>query len=223
MNKVFLLSFVTFCFGILVVVLCIIGSAQAKKKTVMPPSCNAAVQIVPGDGAGDGPALHYQDNSDGTFTDCNTKDMWEKKLPDDDVDGNCSDPDQANRSVHCVNNTYAWSDCGVPAVNPCPPNGTLFTEFLAEVNEEALGGHSDWCIPNLKRLEMLVDSSTCNGCDGGTSASSVPGSTAAEVYWTSTTDAGFTNTAWLVFFDYGGVAASGKGQSERARAVRPCP
>ncbi len=114
MKKVFLMFFVSLCFGVITVVLWT-GTAHAKK-TAMPPSCNAAVQISPGDGypgtdafdvSGHGPALSYEDNGDGTFTDCNTKYMWEKKLAADGSDGgNCEDPDQPDRSVHCVNNTY---------------------------------------------------------------------------------------------------------------------
>ena len=57
------------------------------KPIAMPHSCNAAVQIFPGDGYfdpsfgtfGHGPALIYMDNGDGTFTDCNTKCMLGEK------------------------------------------------------------------------------------------------------------------------------------------------
>ena len=177
----------------------------------------------PGDGypnpdafglSGHGPGLSYTDNGDGTFTDNITNLVWEKKTDDG--------------TVHDVDNTYTWSTCGVPPEDPCPPNGTVFTDFLDELNDVAGGGQNcfagycDWCLPNVKMLLSIVDYSTCSTCDSGSSASSVPGLTAAAVYWSSTTDAGFTNTAWLVFFDYGGVAASGKGQSARVRAVRPC-
>jgi len=250
MKKVFLMLFISFCFGFTGLVLWA-GSANAQ-----PPypvvgydnpatwdeddddddddddeddddldECEAAVQILPGDGAGDGPALDYQDNSDGTFTDCNTKDQWGKKLKADGSEGGDCNLAPAMRSVHCVNNNYSWSKCDGPPADPCPPNGTMFTEFLAEVNASALGGFSDWCIPNLKRLEMIVDSGTCNGCNGGTAASSVPGETAIfnPFYWSATRDAGGPIDVWIVDFGDGGVRFFGLEGNAHARAVRPCP
>lgn len=57
--------------------------------------------------SGHGPDLSYQDNGDGTFTDNNTKFMWEIKLaPDGSDGGNCDAANQDDRSVHCVNNIY---------------------------------------------------------------------------------------------------------------------
>src|SRR3990172_4068415 len=143
----------------------------------------------PGDGAGDGPALSYTDNGDGTFTDNNTKFMWEIK---DDAGG-----------IHDKNNTYAWTS-------------TLFTVFLDTLNNKCDGdettpcatnrdcagigngkcghaGHRDWCIPNVKKLQSIVDYGTFNP------ASSFPGETAAG-YWSATTNAGATYNPSSVFF-----------------------
>ncbi len=250
MKKVSLMFFVSLCFGVIAVLLWT-GTAHAKK-TAKPPSCNAAVQIFPGDGypspddfdvSGHGPALNYEDNEDGTFTDCNTKYMWEKKLADDGSDGgDCEEVDQADRSAHCVNNTYRWSDAGSAA------NGKLFTDFLVKLNDRCDGdetkpcttdadcgvdgpcgfaGFRDWCIPNVKKLQSIVDYSTCNGCNGGTAASSVPGSTAASLYWSATTFADDPGDAWVVgflngFVDVGGKSSGGGPGIGHARALRPC-
>ncbi len=217
----------------------------------MPPSCNAGVQIFPGDGypspdalgvSGHGPVLDYEDNGDHTFTDCNTKYMWEKKLAAEGTEGgNCDDPDQADRSVHCVNNTYRWSDSGSAA------NGALFDVFLYTLNNTCrddetvecvsnadcavanggpggpcgFAGFRDWCIPNVKKLQSIADYSLFDP------ASSVPGSTAASLYWSATTDADDPTLALVVIFlngfvDSGGKSSGGGPGSGHARAVRPC-
>ncbi|MGH7799939.1 MAG: DUF1566 domain-containing protein [Thermodesulfobacteriota bacterium] len=198
MKKLFLLFIVSLCFGIIAVLLWA-GTAHAKK-TAKPPSCNAAVQIFPGDGAGDGPKLNYEDNGDGTFTDCNTKYMWEKK-------------DQSG-GVHDVDKTYIWSDSG------SAPDGSVANGGPG--GSCGFAGFRDWCIPNVKKLQSIVDYSTCVGCNGGTAASSVPGLTASSIYWSATTNAGSSIGAWVVNFFSGNVNNSIKTGFVSARAVRPC-
>ena len=110
--------------------------------------------------------------------------------------------------MHCVNNIYSWTSTGTDS------DGTLFTEFLAELNASELGGFDDWCIPNIKKLQSIVNYSTIGP------ASSVPGSTAASVYWSSTTVASGTLSAWGVLFNNGGVGADGKAQHQpRSRST----
>jgi hypothetical protein len=201
-----------------------------------PPSCNAAVQIFPGDGydnpdgygvSGHGPALNYQDNGDGTFTDCKTKLMWEEKDNSGDI--------------HDVNNTYTWSSSGNFA------DGTLFngkstigTDFLYTLNNTCIGsvttqcasdsdcssyggkcgfaGYRDWRIPNVKELQSIVDYSTYYP------AFSAPGEVGTEYsYWSSTTFASSTSSAWFVYFYDGFVHYNSfnKTSYNFARAVRP--
>jgi len=181
----------------------------------------------PGDGydnpdaegvSGHGPALKYTDNGDGTFTDKVTKFMWEKK---DDSGG-----------VHDKDKTYTWT-AGTTA-----PTGTLW-EFLDTLNKTCEGedvticeshkdcakgekcgfaGFRDWCIPNVKRLQSIVDysvavpSSTLPGATGGTIRST---------YWSSTAGVG-PSGAWFVNFGFGTVGNAGKLNVLFARAVRPC-
>ncbi len=187
-------------------------------------TCVAESQIFPGDGygnpdafgvSGHGPALSYTDNGDGTFTDNNTGFMWEKK---DDASG-----------VHDKDNTYRWSATG------SLPDGTLFTDFLAKLNNTCdgagttscttdadctglcgLAGHRDWRIPNVKELQSIVNYSTFSP------ASSVPGLNSASFCWAATTNAFNINSAWLVNPGNGDVFRSGsKGDFTFARAARP--
>ncbi len=124
MKKLFLMFFVSLCFGVIAVVL---WTGPANAQPFNPPigglvacraaldtcnadlstcnvdlgscptdlnicnadlaACEAGAQVFPGDGVendpfdlpGHGPALSYTDNEDGTFTDNNTKFMWEIK------------------------------------------------------------------------------------------------------------------------------------------------
>lgn len=192
-------------------------------------------QIFPGDGyanpdsfgvSGHGSALSYTDNGDGTFTDNNTKLIWEKKT---NVSG----------SVHNVNNTYTWSSSGAAA------DGTLFTVFLNTLNNKCsdeittctgdtdctgigngkcgFAGNRDWRIPNIRELQSVVDYSAFM------SASSVPGITALSVYYSVTTDAVTPSNTWGVIFGNGIDNSANKNPSLNgpgisgyfARAVRP--
>lgn len=86
---------------------------------------------------GNGIATRYIDNGDGTITDTHTCLVWEKK---DDAGG-----------IHDKDNQYTWSnrlnaqgDCTVAG---CPPNGEVFTVFLASLNNSGFAGHNDWRLP----------------------------------------------------------------------------
>jgi len=168
-----------------------------------------------------GPAPNYENNGDGTFTDKDTKITWEIKTDDD--------------SVHDVDNTYTWTgsedrDSG--------PDGTLFNIFLKALNSTCNGegvtdckshkdcakaekcgfaGHRDWCIPDVKKLQSIVDYRSFRP------ASSVFGETATTYYWSSTPSVVITNNAWTVnFFDGLVLNTSKKTDSLHARAMRPC-
>jgi hypothetical protein len=146
-----------------------------------------------------GPALSYTDNGDGTFTDNNTHLVWEKK---DNVDG----------SVHNVGNFYQWSNGETAA------DGDLFTTFLATLNTvPCFACHCDWRIPNVKELQSLVNYSTV------LPATSVPGATATDFYWSPTPFAPSPTFAWSVNFYHGLVTVPGDGERPNigpARAVR---
>lgn len=168
-----------------------------------------------------GPATHYKDNGDGTFTDKNTNYTWEIKTDDD--------------SIHDVDNTYTWTES---EDSDTEPDGTLIKVFLRTLNSTCEGkgvtdcenhkdcsegekcgftGHSDWCIPDAKELQSIVDYGSFRP------ASSVYGETATTYYWTSTPSVVITNNAWTVnFFDGLVLNSQKKTDALHARAMRPC-
>lgn len=201
--------------------------------------CEAETQIFPGDGYSDrsfgtnghGPDLAYTDNGDLTATDNLTKFVWELKLPENDPA--CAGA-QETRSVHCVHNTYEWSN------TPPAADGTMFTEFLDILNNRCDGdestqcttdaectgignglcgqaGHRDWEIPNIKKLLSVVDYSVFPG-----PATSLPGATAEWDYASTTTYVLVPQLVWVVFFNEGsGIVTDGsKSNPLAARAVR---
>ncbi len=168
-----------------------------------------------------GPALHYEDNGNGTFTDKGTNFTWEIKTDDD--------------SIHDVDNTYTWTEGDDGDTDP---DGTLFGVFLKALNSTCEGegvtdceshkdcakgekcgfaGHRDWCIPDVKKLQSIVNYGTFRP------ASSLHGETATTYYWSATPSAINNKNAWTVnFFDGLVLNSSKKLDSLHARAVRPC-
>lgn len=168
-----------------------------------------------------GPASHYENNGDGTFTDKNTKIVWEIKTDDN--------------GIHDVDNTYTWAESDNSNEEP---DGTLITVFLKTLNNTCNGegatacendedcnkggecgftGHKDWCIPDVKQLQSLVDYGSFRP------ASSVFGETATTYYWSSTPSVILTDNAWTVnFFDGLVLNSSKKIHTLHARAMRPC-
>jgi hypothetical protein len=186
--------------------------------------------VLPGDGV-DGPRLRYRNNRNGTITDHNTGLVWEKKLALDHPA--CTALDQANRSVHCMQNAYLWSDTGTD------PDGSLFDDFLARLNnrcerDESLpctrdrdcravggkcgfAGKRDWRIPNVRELQSIVDYGVFSPA-----LDADFGPTIRNDYWSSTSFAAIQSVAWAVVFNDGTVRANGKDTTLSARAVRGC-
>lgn len=178
-------------------------------------SCTDASVLIP-------PTDPFVDNGDGTITDTQTGLMWQQQLADSDPA--CTDADQANRDVRCVNNTYTWTD-GADGDNT-NPDGTAFTVFLATLNQEVtadpdstcFAGHCDWRMPRLSELRsILLEQYPC-----GTTPciADIFGPTAALEYWSSTSFGFAPGGAWYVFFSNGAVNDGGKNSGRHVRAVR---
>lgn len=183
------------------------GPVDAQPAAVPPkgglPKCQA--RLDPGDGV-NGRALSYTDDGNGTFTDNNTRLMWEEKTGTVGVAPGSPD-------VHDVNNNYSWSSTGSAA------DGTVFTDFLATLNTPpCFANHCDWRLPNITELLRLVDYGQFNPAI----APSLPGATQSLFYWSATAYAGDPGDAWVAYLRTGDSALGPKTSSSLvyARAVR---
>jgi Protein of unknown function (DUF1566) len=157
-------------------------------------------------------------------TDCSTGLMWEKKS------GACRDADPTD--VHCYLNTYT------PAL-PDPPhssrNGTLYSDFLARLNDDSsedgvttcFANHCDWRIPNIHELQtILLAPYPCRiPCISPVFGPIALGPTFNTSFWSSTEGPidpviSYTPWEWLVDFSTGQVGKLIKGYPRAARAVR---
>ena len=155
------------------------------------------------------PQSRFVQNPDSTITDSSTGLQWEAKTDDD--------------SIHDVHRTFRWS-----AGSAFEPNGSVFTEFLVELNTvPCYADHCDWRLPTAAELQALVDHARfapaadpvfnhlcVEGC-------SVCSCTALDYYWSTPGLADLPDSAWAVDFNYGFVNGYDKTLPFPARAVRP--
>ncbi|MEW6380803.1 MAG: DUF1566 domain-containing protein [bacterium] len=107
-----------------------------------------------------------------------------------------------DNSIHDKDITYKWHDA--------------IGKFITSLNAEKFGGFSDWRLPFVKELSMLVDRGTCNPA---INRKYFP-NTMSSAYWSSTAGAYDTNSAWCVNFSSGGVGYGSRSGSGYVRAVR---
>ena len=76
-----------------------------------------------------------------------------------------------------------------------------WTSAITHCENLSLDGHSDWRLPNINELKSLVDDTKVNpAIDDSATAFEY---TASNYYWSSTTYAGYSDSAWYVHFYYG--------------------
>ena len=114
--------------------------------------------------------------------------IWEKKTDDG--------------SIHDRDNTYDWYDAQ--------------DVFIAQLNSEGFGGHSDWRLPTIKELDTIVDLGRYNP----TIDTFYFNNTVSSYYWSGTTYAYSTYSAWGIYFSVGLDYYGYKSYSRYVRAVR---
>ncbi|MFC1856590.1 DUF1566 domain-containing protein [Thermodesulfobacteriota bacterium] len=123
-----------------------------------------------------------------------------------------------NGSIHDVHKIYTWCDNN-PDTNggnagTCG-NGTDTEDFINALNAENFGGFSDWRLPTMEELRSIVDYGRYSPA---ISTDYFPNTTV--FYWSSTTDANDTISAWLMNSYVGYSYLSNKSDSHDVRAVR---
>lgn len=97
------------------------------------------------------------------------------------------------------NTTRIWADAGTYC-------GSL-----------TIGSYSDWRLPTVTDLVSIVDAGTFSPA---INAAIYPGTISSGYYWSSTTYADSTSSAWGVSFRYGYVTSGGKVYGSYVRCVR---
>jgi hypothetical protein len=124
-------------------------------------------------------------------------------------------------SIHDKDNTYTWYDPDIATNHGnagTPGNGTDTKDFIDALNASNFGGHSDWRLPTVTELSMLVKAGRYNpSIDTVYFQNTQP-----SYYWSSTSavSSDYLDFAWRVYFQYGSVGANAKSYSCHARAVR---
>jgi hypothetical protein len=195
-----------------------------------------------------GAVLTYADNGDGTITDKNTGLMWEKKTEAAGGYNQCTAETATCANPHNADNAYTWSAtlpnydgaavtiflnqlnnrCNKDTTVPC----TVDADCSVPTGACGFAGHRDWRLPNRKELEGILDLSTFSpalnvafkGASCAPACTNVADPTcscdAGSNYWSATTLAYFTLSAWFVNTLDGGVYNGSKTDALHVRAVR---
>ena len=122
--------------------------------------------------------------------------------------------------VNNGNGTITDTSTGLMWQQETPDNTMTWEQALSYCENLTLAGYSDWRLPTRKELRRLVDYSRYNPAINTTYFPD----TVSSFYWSSTTTAPYTYTAWGVYFlygfDYGDDYYVNKSNSNYVRAVR---
>jgi hypothetical protein len=137
-----------------------------------------------------------QDNGNGMVNDTKTGLVWKKCNEGQSWDAG------ANRCEGSVNN-YTWQAALQQAQVVNQGGGENF-------------GKTDWRLPNIKELHSIVERKCWNPAIN----TSIFPSTPSKLVWSSSSYAGNSGYAWVVYFYYGYDNWYGKGSSASIRLVR---
>lgn len=100
----------------------------------------------------------------------------------------------------------------------CTGTDTTFSwqQALAAGAQNTLGGFSDWRLPNRNELVSIVE----YRCYFPAINNQQFPNTSSSGYWSSSPNAGYSNGAWRVDFNYGYVDGNHKDSSRHVRLVR---
>lgn len=140
------------------------------------------------------PTERFEDNGDGTVTDRQSKLMWTRCSAGQKwTAGNCSG----------MAGSYAWNAA---------------EELVSEVNLAGTYFYSDWRVPQLRELSMLVE----RRCSNPRVNLIVFPNTPSGLYWTATSRPGTRDQAFAYVLDFGneGIDYRAKDQQSYVRLVR---
>jgi len=99
-----------------------------------------------------------------------------------------------------------WAQDPINDIGGAFASGMAWSDAITNCNDLTFAGYSDWRLPNVKELQSIVNYGRANPSIGETTASQSPWeNTQSARYWSSTTHADSTTSAWLVVFYYGVV------------------
>ncbi len=147
-----------------------------------------------------GQPLSFTDNGNGTVTDNLTGLMWEKL--------------SRNGTIHEVSDTFDWTNAFVK---------------IAMLNDAKFAGHADWRLPNQRELftlvtfggvaEQTISAVFRDDCQPGCAVTTCS-CTAADRYWSATTDPFLSGYANGVDFGAAATFSATKLSNRHVRAVR---
>ena len=129
--------------------------------------------------------------------------------------------DNGNGTVTDTVTNLMWQQCSDGSSGAgCATGAAAFITWESAISYcegLSLGGFTDWRLPNIKELRSIVDSAKSTA--PAINATYFP-ATVSSNYWSSTSYAPNTSSAWYVYFNAGSVYYNSKTYGYYVRCVR---